>query len=305
MSGQYLQEDYSKRINNVFTYIDEHIDAELSLETIAAVAHYSPYHFHHIFKAITNETLNTYISRKRIEKAAAVLMHKKDTSITDLAFQYGFKSNAAFTRAFKNYFGISPSEFKKESTDRYSKIRKANSKNGEERLVFEQYICNITALKQWIDMNGSVEVKEIPALEVAYLSHVGDKNIEAAFERLMKWARPKGLLDVPDFKMLLIFHDSFKITEADKVRMSVGILLKQPVAVEGEVSLTKIAAGKYIIGRFEIPLDAFEKSWTSLFVWLNEHGYKTTNKPPFEIYHNDFRTHPEKKSIVDMYIPID
>jgi len=305
MSGQVLQEDYSKRINNVFSYIDEHLDAELSLEILAAVAHYSPYHFHRIFKAITNETLNTYISRKRIEKAASVLIYKKEISITDLAFRYGFNSNAAFTRAFKNYYGISPSAFKKQSTDRYSKIRKANSKNGEDHVMFEQYICNMTALKQWIDMNGSVEVKEISALDVAYISHVGDNNIEAVFERLMKWARPKGLLDVPDFKMLMIFHDSFKITEADKVRMSVGLLLQKPIAVEGEVSLTKIEAGKHVVGRFEIPLEAFEKSWTSLFVWLNEHGYKTANRPPFEIYHNDFRVHPEKKSIVDMYIPID
>ena len=63
-----MKEDYIKRINNVLLFIDQHLDQELNLETIAKIGNYSPFHLHRIFKAITNETINEYITRKRIEK---------------------------------------------------------------------------------------------------------------------------------------------------------------------------------------------------------------------------------------------
>jgi len=63
-----MKEDYIKRINNVLLFIDQNLDQELNLEYIAKIGNYSPFHFHRIFKAITNETINEYITRKRIEK---------------------------------------------------------------------------------------------------------------------------------------------------------------------------------------------------------------------------------------------
>ena len=64
-------------------------------------------------------------------------------------------------------------------------------------------------LRKWIDMNASIDVKELPEIEVAYLSVMGPNNIEAAFQKLIRWARPKGLLD--GSKMINLYHDSFKV----------------------------------------------------------------------------------------------
>jgi AraC family transcriptional regulator len=300
-----LKEDYIKRINQVFTFIEKNLDAELSLETIASIAHYSPFHFHRIFKTITKETLNGYVLRKRMEKSASVLMRKKEVTISELSLQYGFNSNSAFTRAFKQFYGISPTEFRKRSPDKYSKIRKEESKNGQRALMFEEYLCSITDLINWTNMHAHIEVKELPTMNLAYISHVGHDHLESTFERLLKWSGPRGLLDTPDVKMILIYHDSYKITPPDKVRMSACILLHKAIEVDGEIGLKTITKGKYITGRFEIISEEFEKAWTSMYVWLNEHGYKTTDSPSFEIHHNDFRKHPERKFVVDFCIPID
>ena len=127
-----MNEDYIKRINTILVFIDENLDSELSLEIIARVGFYSPFHLHRIFKAITNETLNSYITRKRIEKAASILLHQKNISITELSLQYGFNSNSSFTRTFKKFYGISPSEFRK-SKPKYSKISQVESKNGQKK----------------------------------------------------------------------------------------------------------------------------------------------------------------------------
>jgi len=95
-----MKEDYIKRVNKILIFIDENLDNDLSLETIASIGFYSPFHLHRLFKAITNETLNSYITRKRIVKTASLLIHRKETTVTEISMQHGFNSNSAFTRTF-------------------------------------------------------------------------------------------------------------------------------------------------------------------------------------------------------------
>ncbi|TRX21352.1 AraC family transcriptional regulator [Flavobacterium franklandianum] len=298
-----MNEDYIKRINTILLFIDKNLDSELSLEIVANVGFYSPFHLHRIFKAITNETINSYITRKRIEKTASILLHQKNISITELSLQYGFKSNSSFTRTFKKFYGISPSEFRK-SKPKYSKIRQVESKNGQENGLSDDYICNIDNLINWIKMNAKIEIKEMPKLELAFITQIGPEGLGNAYAKLMKWAVPKGLL-TENSKMATIYHDSYKITEPEKVRMSASLILNEKTEVSGEIGLTTIEKGKFIVGHFEIGIQEFEKSWTALFIWMNENGYKKADRNLFEIYHNNFNEHPEKIAIVDFYIPIE
>ena len=300
-----MKEDYIKRINNIFIFIDENLDQQLNLETIANIGFYSPFHLHRIFKAITNETINEYITRKRIEKTASILLHKREITISELSLQYGFNSNSSFTRTFKKFYGINPTEFRKTNPNKFSKIGKVESKNGEEVGMLEEYICNINNHKNWIKMKAKIEIKEMPKLDLAFITQIGHNGMENAYDKLIKWATPKGLLENENLKVVTIYHDSFKITEPDKVRMSACISLNEKIEVSGEIGLTTIEKGKFIVGHFEIGINEFEKSWSSLFIWMNENGYKKADRNPYEIYYNNFNEHPEKISIVDFCIPIE
>ena len=300
-----MKDDYIKRINTIFLFIDENLDQELNLETIAKVGFYSPFHLHRIFKAITNETLNEYITRKRIEKTASILLHKPETTVTTLSLQYGFNSNSSFTRTFKKFYGLSPTAFRKSNPNKYSKISTIESKNGQEKEPFEQYICNSINHQNWIKMKAKIEIKEMPQLELAFITQIGHIGMDNTYAKLIKWAAPKGLLQNEKLKVVTIYHDSFKITEPEKVRMSACISLNQKVEVSGEIGLTTIEKGKCIVGHFEIALNEFEKSWISLFIWMNENGYKKAERNPYEVYYNDFNEHPQKTSIVDLCIPIE
>ena len=66
---QNSRKEYIHRINRVADYLEAHIDEDHNLETLAGVAHFSPYHFHRIFRALTGETLNNYVKRVRLQKA--------------------------------------------------------------------------------------------------------------------------------------------------------------------------------------------------------------------------------------------
>ena len=154
-----MNEDYIQRINKVLLFIDKHLESDLSLESVSNVAFYSPFHLHRLFKAITNETLNAYITRKRIEKAVYQLLHKKDLTISEIALQTGFNSNSSFTRTFTKLYGMSPSTFRKTTTKKISKIGKTDSKNGKADLISQEYLCNIIHLKTWINMQAKIEIK--------------------------------------------------------------------------------------------------------------------------------------------------
>lgn len=288
---------YIQRINTVFTYIEEHLEDDLSLASIAEIANFSSYHFHRIFKAISKEPLNSYINRKRVEKAAGLLYRNKQLSVSDVYLQCGFSSHAAFIKSFKKFYQLSPSEFRKMNPAKYSNI-------GQSSLTKEAYLRYIEQLLHWRDMNTVIEIKQVPELHFATLTQIGVHGLQNAFTNLMNWSAPKGLLAKPDFKMGTIFYDSFKVTAPDKVRMKACLLTDNAISSDGEIEAITFAPQKCIVARFEIGEQEFEKSWTSVFMWMNENGYSKTDKQPFEIYHNNFNEHPENKCIVDMHIPI-
>src|SRR6185436_11609613 len=133
-----------------------------------------------------------------------------------------------------------------------------------------------------IKMNAKVVIKEMPTLDLAFVTHIGTKDMEKHFDKLSKWARPLGLVHEASLRLVRIYHDSFKITEPEKIRMSACIVIEKPIEVSGEIGLTKIEKGKFIVGSFEIEPKEFGKSWDGLIVWMNENGYKKANRDPFE-----------------------
>ena len=86
-------------------HIERHLDQPLDLETLAAVAHFSAFHFHRLFRAWTGETLGDHLRRRRVEKGALRLLTQPGSSVLEVALAVGFGSGEAFARAFKSRFG--------------------------------------------------------------------------------------------------------------------------------------------------------------------------------------------------------
>lgn len=143
MKSSKIAKENIARLNTAVTFIEDHLSEKLTLEIIAEKAHFSPFHFHRLFKIVVGETVHNFIHRKRIEKAAAYLLHQKEKKSTEIAELLGFSNLSSFSKSFKKFYGISPNKFKAESSEKYSKICKTESKNGKVIITFEQYICNI------------------------------------------------------------------------------------------------------------------------------------------------------------------
>ncbi len=105
-------QDYYERIDDVKQYIREHIDEPLNREVLAAVAGFSVSHFHRIFTAHLGENIAGYVRRVRLERAGRKL-RMGAVDITEVALAAGYDTHAAFGKAFKQQFGLSPSEFRR------------------------------------------------------------------------------------------------------------------------------------------------------------------------------------------------
>ena len=104
-------EDYADCIEDVMRYIREHIGEPLDRETLADVAGFSVPHFHRVFTAHVGESAISYVRRLRLERAGRKL-RMGAVDITEVALAAGYDSHAAFSKAFKQHFGLSPSEFR-------------------------------------------------------------------------------------------------------------------------------------------------------------------------------------------------
>lgn len=112
LRDELLIQEYEERIDDVKKYIRDHIDEPLTREALADVAGFSVPHFHRIFTAQIGENIASYVRRVRLERAGRKL-RMGAVDITEVALAAGYDSHAAFSRAFKQQYGLSPSEFRR------------------------------------------------------------------------------------------------------------------------------------------------------------------------------------------------
>jgi len=192
----YRREEYISRINRVIDYIETNIDEDLSLEILAGIAHFSRFHFHRIFRAMMGETLNQFIQRIRVERAAGQLIANPKKSITEIAFNCGFSGSATFARAFRETFHMSATEWRSQGHPRSRKIRKRNNKISQTLSKMREdfdvssdyYIDGETQNQVWrVRMKGEnqiqVEVRDMPAFYVAYVRHISPYKGKGEFLR--------------------------------------------------------------------------------------------------------------------------
>ncbi len=106
-----LVEEYSETVEDVISYIRKHIHEPLDREALAEVAGFSVPHFHRVFTAQVGESAVSYVRRLRLERAARKL-RMGAVDITEVARAAGYETHAAFSKAFKQQFGLAPSEFR-------------------------------------------------------------------------------------------------------------------------------------------------------------------------------------------------
>jgi hypothetical protein len=100
-------------IQDIEKYIEENLDKKLSLTDIAESIHMNKSYISRMFKEKAGENLFDYINKRKIEKAKH-LIKNNELRMYEIALNVGMEDTAYFSRVFKKYEGISPSEYQKE-----------------------------------------------------------------------------------------------------------------------------------------------------------------------------------------------
>jgi AraC-like DNA-binding protein/predicted transcriptional regulator YdeE len=101
-----------ERVQRGINFIEAHLEVDFALDDVAKAAGMSCWHFQRIFKALTQETLKTYIRSRRFSRALG-LLKDTDLPLLDIALASGFQTHESFTRAFKDCFRITPNHYRK------------------------------------------------------------------------------------------------------------------------------------------------------------------------------------------------
>ncbi len=283
--------DHLERLNKVLVYIQSNIDRSLNLEALAAIAHFSLFHFHRIFRACIGETVYDHVRRLRLEKAAQKLYYSHQP-ITEIALSAGYETPAAFTKEFKKQFGKNPTEFKK---------MKRQSMPG-----YLNLIKNRAKRRKMSPINP--EIRRVPEQNVLFVRKTGSyaKAAAAAWSSLMRFAYSHRIMD-KDTKVIGISHDSPEITPEEKIRYDACITFKGNAKPEGEVGIQTIAGGRYAVFLHKGPYSSFDQTYDYIVgEWYPKSGVKFRDAPCFEVYLNrdPGRTRPENLK-TEIFVPIE
>jgi AraC family transcriptional regulator len=278
------REEYLLRINIVTEYIGNHLDEKLDLCKLADLSNLSPFHFHRITKAFLGEPIGAYITRMRVETAARLLRYT-ELPVQDIAFGVGYEVPSSLSKIFNQYYGISPIEFR-------------NDKN---------FIIMKPAL---INPELNLKAPKIIDLEdqsLIYIRHTGDY---ASLDFCGAWTKLWGCvktqkLFTAGIEHICVYHDDPKVTEVDKLRTDICLVIHKPAQPEGEIGEKILPGGKYAVFHYQGSYDNLGSVYDTIFGhWLPESGMQLRNVACFEKYlNNPDKTEPAKLK-TEIYVPV-
>ncbi|MBN2588983.1 MAG: AraC family transcriptional regulator [Sedimentisphaerales bacterium] len=287
---------YVKRIMHVLVHIQKNLDNEMSLEELAKKAHFSQYHFHRIFSGLVGESLQEHIRRLRLERAASCLKYTEKT-VTDIAFDAGYQTHEAFSRAFRQAFDSSPSEFRSNNT--------LVTQIGKTSIHYKDNVQenDITILIGEEKMD--VEIKTIEPMRVAFVHHVGPYGqVGIAWEKLCMYLGKDGLLG-GQCQFIGICYDDPEVTAPEKIRYDACVTVDENFVPTDEIAVQTIGGGEYAVTTHFGPYEKLGETYSKLYgQWLVQSDREYRSEPGMEFYLNaPDNTEPEDL-VTDICIPL-
>ncbi|MEI2454924.1 AraC family transcriptional regulator [Lysobacter firmicutimachus] len=268
MSRRNTFEQYSARIEKVVAFLSDRLDQPLTLAQLADAGHFSPFHFHRVYRGLMGETIASTQRRLRLHRAATELIGNRQP-IAQIAVRAGYGSVAAFTRAFGAVYGDAPAAFRK----RRAALPALPGAAFDPTLETLMYTAQINTLAP---------------IRVIALPHRGDyQTIGQSFHALYAWAGPRGLMR-PDTRGIGIYYDSPADTPVEQLRSEACISASGEIEPGEGMRRVEIAGGRHAVVVHTGPYAELQRAYDWLFCqWLPASGEEAGDAPVYEEYLND------------------
>ncbi|WP_427107767.1 AraC family transcriptional regulator [Lysinibacillus xylanilyticus] len=265
--------DYYERIQNSIEYIEEHLQNELLITKVSSASYFSAFHFQRLFHAITGFSVQQYIRNRRLSEAA-LLLETTSKNILEIAISFQYGSQEAFTRAFANYFGVTPSK--------YRKVK--NTIPLQTKLNFLDF-----KIKGELTMNKP---------EIVYLK----QKLITGYVYKTTLQDEKYFIDIPEFYFNFgknQYYERFSNKTAPNMAYGVSTqfqddgqfsfivgeeVAKYDNSINDNFVNTQIPEGKYAEFKIDGSVESVQNTRRYIYgVWLPNSNYERNNGPDFEI----------------------
>jgi AraC family transcriptional regulator len=275
---------YEAAVERAIARIARALDEALDLEVIAREAALSPFHFHRIFRGMVGETPVEMHRRLRLERAARQLV-ASDTAVVSIAFDAGYETHEAFTRAFRRAYGASPTGLREQAE---TSIRPLQLSLAARSGIHFPPASPLVATFVTGEATMNVTIETRPALRVATVRHVGPyQRISEAFARLGELAGAARLLPPPRPAMIAIYHDDPDSTPPEQLRSDAGLIVPEDAALPPGLVEHRLPAGRWARTTHEGPYDLLGDTWSRFMGdWLPKSGHRVGPGSSYELYLN-------------------
>lgn len=279
---------YAQRFERVFEFIEKHLDEPLTVEQLSQVAHFSKFHFHRQFSLYVGMSVSAYIRQLRLRQASYRLVFGRETRIIDIALDAGFESPEAFTRAFRQLCGQSPSQFRKSPqwqpwTERF----------------------RLPPSKRRVTMD--VKIVDFAETPIAVLAHQGaPEKINHSAQVFIEWRKQTGLSPVKTSRTFGIAYHDPETTEPEQFRFDICGEVNAPVPENPQGVVNGVIQG----GRcaMALHLGSHDRMGDTIYPlyreWLPQSGEKLRDFPLFFRYVNLMPEVAEHELVTEVYLPL-
>ncbi len=262
--------DWANGIQKAIDYIENHITEELDYEEIAKQSAASAFYFQKIFNVLCGYSLGEYIRYRRLTLAGKELA-LKNSRVIDIALKYGYNSPESFSRAFREFHTIAPSEAKR---------------NGAALTSFSRLSVNLI-LKGGSLMNYKlIEKKSFTVLEKVEKqdidNSVNKNTIPAFWDRSHKDGTVATLLNAT-YDKSFIFGICYGNAPSDKKNFdySIAALCEKNTEIPNGFRINEIPAGSWLVFECIGPMpEAMQETWHKI---ISEIFPSTDYEPTYEM----------------------
>jgi AraC family transcriptional regulator len=287
-------ERYQDRFARVLAHIEANSESALSIDELSQLAAFSPHHFHRQFSAFLGMSTYKYVQFMRMRRASWRLAFRPEMSVGDIALATGYEGPEAFARAFRQFSGQSPSEFR------------ASPDWAEWHSRFRPFIQLRQTNMNPLPAPPVVRMVQFPATRVAALEHRGSPmRLGDSIRRFIEWRKAHKLPPKSSGTFNIIYNDPGEVPP-EEFRFSLCAATDQPIEPnEAGVTALTIPSGRCAVLRHVGSDDQLGRSILHLYAtWLPGSGEELRDFPLFMQRVTFFPDVPDSEAITDIYLPL-
>jgi AraC family transcriptional regulator len=286
--------NYQQRLFELLDYIDSHLDQTLSTENLSQAAYLSRFHFHRQFAALFGVNVGSYLKSLRFKQAAHLLAYRPEVSITEISMRSSYESSEAFSRAFKQFCQLTPSEFRqspdwfllKQQENWLNQIRSISMKNS--------------------NMEYQVEMIDFPEIALAKLEHKAAPHLLGnSIRRFIEWRKENRVPPSISRTFNLVYADP-ESTPDEEFQFDLAAEYNQPVKPNSQgVTSSFIPAGLCARICHQGSDAGLAAAVNYLYRdWLLDSGCELRDFPLFFERVSFYPDVPESERITHIYLPL-